>query len=94
MLNDFTPWPSTKLDEFRIAGDKLEERGKPPASIYLVIAFMEQHNRFCGAVYGPEHIPGRENDLAMLVELGRRPEVLHTPELVQMAFDATVRNSP
>ena len=28
MLSDFIPWPATKLDEFRIRGDKLETRGK------------------------------------------------------------------
>ena len=29
MINDFTPWLATKLDEFRISRDKLETRGNP-----------------------------------------------------------------
>ena len=61
MLNDFTPWPAAKLEEFMVTGDKQEPRGKPPASIYLVNASMGKHNIFFGSVYGDEHIPEREN---------------------------------
>ena len=46
VLNDFVPWPSTKLDEFRLVGDKPEVRGKQPAGIYLVNAAMEPRNKF------------------------------------------------
>ena len=92
MLNDFTPWPATKLDEFRINGDKLEVRGKAPAIIYLVIASIEHHNRMFGAAYGGEHIADREQARALPVELNRRHEVLYTPEVAHLAFEAMVRN--
>ena len=60
VLNDFVPWPATKLEDFRIIGDKAGERGKPPASIYLVNASMGQRNKLVGAAYGLEHAAGRE----------------------------------
>ena len=92
ILNHFTPWPATKLDEFRVSGDKLETRGKAPASIYLVNAPIGQHNRTVGSVYGEEHIAEREKSRAHVVELHRRHEVLYTPEVVHLAFEAMVRN--
>ena len=61
MLNDSIPWPATKLEDFRVSGDKQEPRGKPPASIYSVNASTGKHNRFYGALFGSEHIPEREN---------------------------------
>ena len=92
MLNDFVPWPATKLDEFRISGDKLEVRGEAPASIYLVNASIEQHNKMFGAVYGDEHIAEREQARSLLVELNRRREVVYTPEVAHLAFESMVRN--
>ena len=92
MLNDFVPWPATKLDEFRISGNKLETRGKAPASIYLANASIERHNRMFGSVYGEEQIAEREQARALLVELHRRHEVLYTPEVSHLAFEAMVRN--
>ena len=92
MLNDFTPWPSAILDEFRTAGDKPDVRWKPPSIIYLVNASIEQRNRFFGAVYGGEHIPERGNARALSIELDGRREVLYTPDVVHMAFEAMVRN--
>ena len=86
------PWPATKLDDFRIFGDKLETRGKPPASIYLANAPIEQHNRLFCAIYGDEHIAERGNARALLIELNRRHGFLYTPEVAHMAFGATVRN--
>ena len=92
MLNDFAPWPATKLDEFRISGDKLEVRGKAPASIYLVNASIEQHNKMFGAIYGDEHIAEREQARSLLIELNRRHDVLYTPEVAHHAFESMVRN--
>ena len=92
VLNDFVPWAATKLEDFRLAGDKLEQRAKPPASIYLVNAAMEQHNKFFGAVYGLEHIDEREKAREILMELHRKHEILYTSEVLHMAFEAMVRN--
>ena len=92
MLRDFIPGPATTLGEFRISGDKQEPRGKPPASIYLEHASKEQHNRFCGSVYGAEHIPERENARALLLEQDRRHDVLYTPDVIRMDFAAMVHN--
>ena len=92
MPNDFIPWPATKLDEFRIIGDKSETRGKPPSSIYLANASIEQHNRIFGALYGDEHVADREQARSLLIEPNRRHEVIYTPEVIHMAFEAMVRN--
>lgn len=53
MLNDFTHWPSDKLDEFRIFGGEPESRGIPPEIIYIVNASIEQHNRFSESAMVP-----------------------------------------
>ena len=83
---------SGTLSKSRPSIQSEEPRGKPPASIYLVNAAVEQHNRFFGAVYGAEHIPERETAMALLLELNRRHEVLYTPEVIHMAFEAMARN--
>ena len=92
VLNDFAPWPATKLEEFRIVGDKAEVRGKPPAIICLVSASMEQHNKFFGAVYGLEHVAEREQAREILIDLHRKHEILYTDEVLHMGFEAMVRN--
>ena len=92
VLNDFVPWPATKIEEFRLAGDKPEVRGEPPAIIYLANAAMEQHNKFFGAGYGLGHISEREKAREILMDLHRKHGVLYPPEVLHMAFGAMVRN--
>ena len=91
-LHDFVPWAATKLEDFRLNGDKLEPRNKAPASIYLVNAAMEQHNKFFGAVYGLEHVDEREKAREILMDLHRKHEILYTSEALHMAFEAMARN--
>ena len=91
MINAFIPRPVTKLDEFRISGDKLETRGKAPASIYLVNASIERRNRMFGAAYGEEHVAEREQARSLLIELNRRHEALYTPEVAHVTFGEMVR---
>ena len=45
-----------------------------------------------GDVYGEEHVAEREQARSLLVELIRRHEVLYTPEVAHLAFEAVVRN--
>ena len=51
-----------------------------------------QHNRIFGAIYGDEHVAEREQARSLLTELNRRHEVLYTPAVVHVAFEAMVRN--
>ena len=53
---------------------------------------MEQNNMFFGAVYGSEHIIARGEARAILIELNRIHEILYTPEVLHIAFEAMVRN--
>ena len=92
VLNVFDPCASAKLDEFMISGDKPEVRGKPPASIYLANAAIEQRNKFFGSVYGLGRLGKREQASEILMDLHRKHEVLYHPEVLHMAFEAMARN--
>ena len=92
VLNDFAPWSSTKLEDFRIVRGKAEVRGYPNARIYLANASMGKHRKFPGAVYGLEHIDEREKARELPTALHRGREILYTSEALHVAFEAPVRN--
>ena len=91
-MNDFFPCHAEKLADFRIVGDKAETRRKPHPTIYLSNDSLAQRNKFFGAVYGSDHIPEREKEREILMGVRRKHEILYTPDVLHMAFEATVRN--
>ena len=89
-------WPTTlRTGHLEIRGLMPSSAKRPREGIqpcYLANSSIEQHNRMFGAVYGEEHVAEFEQARSFLVELNRRREVLYTPEVAHLAFEATVRN--
>ena len=59
LLNDCYPLDPNTFDEFKLAGGKPEEHGRPPATMYMFVKMARRQSRFCEALYGEEHFPDR-----------------------------------
>ena len=59
LLNDCFPIDSTASDKFKLTDDKVEEHGRPPATMYMFMQMDRKQSILYAAMYGEEHLEDR-----------------------------------
>ena len=59
LLNDCYPLDSSAFDRFKVIGGKIEEHGRPPATMYMFRKMARQQSLLFAEVYGEEHLNDR-----------------------------------
>ena len=69
MLNDCFPCDSATFETFKVSGDKIAKRGKPPHTAHMFAKAARQQSRLFSAAYGREHLSERLDAVGRLNEI-------------------------
>ena len=80
-LGDCPPLDSQAFGQFRLIGDKLDDRAKKPTTAHMFVKAARQQSRLYAAAYGEEHLGERLNAIDRLNEIHEE-----CPEYFTVAF--------
>ena len=69
MIGDCFPMDTRRFEQFRLSGDKLEDRGNQPEAVHMFAKMARRQSRLYAAVYGSEHLAARMNAIDRLNEI-------------------------
>ena len=69
LLGDCYPLDSQSFEQFRLSGDKIEDRSKQPQTVHMFVKTARQQSRLYAAVYGEEHLNERLDAVGRLNEI-------------------------
>ena len=79
VLNDCFPLDSNSFAQYRLSGDQLEERGKPPQTVHMFVKTDRQQSRLYASAYGEEHLNERLDASGRLNEIHEECPEFFTP---------------